>query len=572
MSTPGLFTRVQNRARDAPDAVALVRGHRGGPGITYGHLSQRVHAMTEALRAAGVRRGHKAVTMTRDPYDFVTVVYALLALGAVPVLVEPRLPRGHLHQCLGEVAPHVFVGEPLAHAGRRALGWGRGHVRVPLLTGGRLPGCGRPLTAVVPPGGGPFATAGEPPAEDLAMIAFTSGSTGVPKGAEYRYATLAAQVDALAPLLCGTAGGVLLSGFLPVVLLGPALGLTTLAPAVNHLAPARTRPERILRPLLTHRASVVAASPAVLRLLAGHCARQQVSLPSVERVVSFGAALRPGLAAALAQVLSPHAEVLSVYGATECLPVSAITAPEAQHLRATAAGPRPGTCLGRPVPGVHVRILDAGHEPDSDSAGVGEIAVAGPNVSPAYHARPGATAAAKSPAGCGLLHRTGDMGRLDASGRLWFHGRKAQRVTGDGFTLTTEDIEAATETVPGVRRTALVGVGPPGRQRAVLCAEPERPGGRRRRQELLRALRDALDRHPDGARVDAVLLHPGFPTDIRHNSKTDRARVAVWAARRLRRTRGGRAAGAAAGKEREAGEERAAGGERAAGRRTDEGR
>ncbi|WP_309505163.1 AMP-binding protein [Streptomyces sp. KM273126] len=532
MDSPGLYARMARLVEQRPRETALVRGRSDGSGhvISFAQLHEGCRRTAEAFHDAGLRRGHKAVTMTRDPYELLTLVYGLFAVGAVPVLVDPGLPRPQLRACLDEVAPEAFVGEPLAHLARRALGWARGHVRLPLVTGRAVPGLGRGLPVTVPDTDGPAWELEEPPPGDLAMIAFTSGSTGVPKGAEYHYSTLTGQLDALGPVLAPRPGDVLLAGFLPFVLLGPALGLTTLAPAVSHRAPASTPPERLLSPLLEHHASVVAASPAVLGLLAQHCVRRRLTLPSVDRVVSFGAPLRAGLADALHTVLRPDAEVLSVYGATECLPVSAISAPELRC--AAGAGGRPvraGTCLGHPLPAVQVRILDEDH------SGVGEIAVAGPNVSPAYHARPEATAAAKVQDPEVLLHRTGDLGRLDEDGRLWFHGRKSQQVTGAGFALPTEGVETTTDSTPGVRRTALVGVGAPGHQQAVLCVELERDGGDP--QDVLRELHLTLRRHPDGHHVGVVLVHPGFPTDIRHNSKINRERLAAWAAGRLKRVR-----------------------------------
>ncbi|GHI94686.1 AMP-binding protein [Streptomyces olivaceus] len=524
-----LHARLEQLAADRPHDTALVLGRRdrSGRAITFARLVAGCREAADAFERAGVRRGHKAVTMTGDPYHLFTTVHGLLAVGAVPVLVDPGLPRADLRQCLDEVAPEVFVGQPLAHLGRTALGWARGHVRTAVVTGATVPGLRRRLPvpgarrggapAGPPPVRGPFPHA---PDDGLALIAFTSGSTGVPKGAEYHHSTLLGQAETLARLV-GT-DGTLFAGFLPVVLLGPVLGHTTVAPAVNHRAPARTPSARLVRPLLENRTQVVVGSPAVLGLLAEHCARRRLVLSCVDRVVSFGAPLRAGLADALHAVLRPDAEVLSAYGATECLPVSAVSTTDAR-------APGAGTCVGRPLDGVAARILDAG--PD----GVGEIAVTGANVSPAYHARPEITAATKTATDRGVQHRTGDMGLIDGEGRIWFHGRRSHRVIGTDYVLTTEDVEAAADTLPGVRRTALVGVGAPGRQRAVLCVEltARGPG----RGAAVAAVRELLDRRPEGRHVAAVLVHPGFPTDIRHNSKINRDRLADWATRRLRRPR-----------------------------------
>ncbi|NEB62853.1 AMP-binding protein [Streptomyces diastaticus] len=522
-----LHARLEQLAAERPHDTALVLGRRDGPGraVTFARLVAGCREAAGAFERAGVRRGHKAVTMTGDPYHLFTTVHGLLAIGAVPVLVDPGLPRADLRQCLDEVAPEAFVGQPLAHLGRTALGWARGHVRTAVVTGAAVPGLRRRLPVPrarrgVEPSGPPTRNPRPPAPDDLALIAFTSGSTGVPKGAEYHHGTLAGQAETLARLV-GT-DGTLFAGFLPVVLLGPVLGHSTVAPAVNHRAPARTPPGRLVRPLLENRTDVVVGSPAVLGLLAEHCARRRLTLRRVDRVISFGAPLRAALADALHAVLRPDAEVLSAYGATECLPVSAVSTAE-------ASAPGPGTCVGRPLEGVVATILDAG--PD----GVGEIAVTGGNVSPAYHARPEVTAATKTVTDQGVQHRTGDMGTIDAEGRIWFHGRRSHRVLGTDHVLTTEDVEAAADTVPGVRRSALVGVGDPGRQRAVLCVElaARGPG----RPAVVAAVRELLDRRPDGRHVTAVLVHPGFPTDIRHNSKINRERLADWATRRLRRPR-----------------------------------
>jgi acyl-coenzyme A synthetase/AMP-(fatty) acid ligase len=127
----------------------------------------------------------------------------------------------------------------------------------------------------------------------------------------------------------------------------------------------------------------------------------------------------------------------------------------------------------------------------------------------------------------------GDLGRFDAQGRLWFCGRKSHRVRTELGGLYTEQVEPVFNVHPQVRRTALVGVGAPGRQHAVLCVELE-AGARSAGQERIEAeLLNLGGRHPHTARVQRLLFHPGFPVDIRHNAKIGRETLARWAAGRL---------------------------------------
>ncbi|MNT49459.1 peptide synthase [compost metagenome] len=121
----------------------------------------------------------------------------------------------------------------------------------------------------------------------------------------------------------------------------------------------------------------------------------------------------------------------------------------------------------------------------------------------------------------------GDVGYFDAQGRLWFCGRKTHRVETAHGPLYTEQVEPVFNTVAGVARTALVGVGAAGAQVPVLCVELQRG------QSDSPALREALHataaaRLPEMT-LEHVLMHPAFPVDIRHNAKIGREKLAVWA-------------------------------------------
>jgi acyl-CoA synthetase (AMP-forming)/AMP-acid ligase II len=241
------------------------------------------------------------------------------------------------------------------------------------------------------------------------------------------------------------------------------------------------------------------------------------------------------------ELLPEGARFWTPYGATECLPVAAIDGCELLSLRArTEAGA--GTCVGRPVPPNEVRIIriedDAILEwSDGLLAApgvVGEITVAGPSATDAYFNRDVQTRLAKIREGGRVVHRMGDLGYFDADGRLWFCGRKSQRVVVDAATtLCTEQVEPIFNAHPAVRRSALAGIGPrDGAQRPVLVYELEPGVDGRSRKRIPTELRAIAARHSHAARVVAFMRYPKpFPVDIRHNAKIGRETLAAWAAR-----------------------------------------
>ena len=279
-----------------------------------------------------------------------------------------------------------------------------------------------------------------------------------------------------------------------------------------------------------------------MRVLAGH----GEPLPTVRRVTSAGAPVPPEVVARMLALLPPDAQLWTPYGATECLPVAVIEGRELLALRErTEAGS--GTCVGRPVARNTVRIIriDDGAIADWSDAlqvapgQVGEITVAGPSATDAYFNRDAQTALAKirerlPDGGERIVHRMGDLGWFDADGRLWFCGRKSQRVVVDAVTtLCTEQVEPVFNAHPGVARTALVGTGAQGMQSPVLCVELNAGIGKREWPRIERELRHLGEGFVHTAKVDTFLRYPKpFPVDIRHNAKIGRETLARWAAAR----------------------------------------
>src|SRR5262245_34152306 len=346
----------------------------------------------------------------------------------------------------------------------------------------------------------------------------------------------AAQVECLKHVYAIEAGEVDLCTFPLFALFAPALGMTAVIPEMDATRPARVDPIKIIRAVEHFRVTNLFGSPALIDRVGRYGAVRGVKLPTLRRVISAGAPVPARVAESFANMLAPGVQVFTPYGATESLPVANVGSDtilrETRHLTEEGRG----VCVGRPVPGMDVRVIPISEDqiPVFDESTtlppgeVGEIAVSGPVVSAEYFGRPQATALAKMRDSAGRLwHRMGDLGYFDDSGRLWFCGRKAHRVVTPGATLFTDRVEPVFNNVPGILRTALVGVTRNGTTYPVLCYVLG--GADRPLAEVERDLRAVGLRYAHTRGIEVYLEYPrDFPVDVRHNSKIFREKLAKW--------------------------------------------
>lgn len=523
-------------------AVAVADGRGAFHELTAADLAARAHHAARALASVGVQQGTRVALMVTPSPAFFALTFALFRLGAVPVMVDPGMGIKNLGACLDEAAPEVFIGVPRAQLARMALRWASRSVRTVITVGTRPLWRGLSfdkLLAQTPQGDAPLA---QITADDLAAILFTSGSTGVPKGAEYTYGIFAAQVRLLRDTYGIEPGEVDLSTFPLFALFSPALGMASVVPEMDASRPGRANPARLFEAMERYRCTNVFANPALIDKLGRYGLQHRRNLPpSVRRVLSAGAPASVPALRRFAHLLPPGAQVHTPYGATEALPVASIGSDAILHETAALTDQGRGVCVGHPVPGVQVdiiRIDDGPLDAWSDDlrlppGQIGEIVVKGPIVTRRYFRRDEATRLAKLQDGDAVRHRMGDVGWIDDQGRLWMCGRKAHRVTtpqGDLFTLPCE---AVFNTHPKVFRTALVGVQRGGVTTPLLWVELEAPHRHTDPQDLFRELAALGAQHPHTQTIQTFLLHPGFPVDVRHNAKIFREALAREAQQRL---------------------------------------
>jgi len=524
--------------------TGIRKGYIDYHACSYRELDDLSDCWARGFKAIGIGRGVRAALMVPPGLDFFAVFFALFKAGAVPVLIDPGIGLKSLQTCLAEAAPEAFIGVTRAHAARALLRWAPASIRCKVTLGPRLGWGGHSKQQVLALGagnGGPVLADTGP--DEMAAILFTSGSTGIPKGVVYRHRHFVAQVEMLRQAFGIEPGDINLPTFPPFALFDPALGMTSVIPHMDPTRPARARPELLVQSIERFGVNTLFGSPALIRVLGDHAARNGLRLHGVKRVISAGAAVPTDVIRTLKAALPETARVFTPYVATECLPVSKISdeALSGDLEQRTRNGE--GICVGRPVAPNRVRIIAVTDEAiptfgpaECLTAGhTGEIVVHGPTATDSYWRRDKQTTLAKISSEDGSTwHRMGDVGYFDAEGRLWYCGRKSQRVRLDGETLFADQLEAIFNTHPDVLRSALVGVRRNDRTEAVLCIEARArlSSGQRTRigQELLAMARE----NPRTQAIRTVLFHPGFPVDIRHNAKIGREQLAAWAAEKRR--------------------------------------
>jgi olefin beta-lactone synthetase len=530
-----LFSRLHANAQDHPDKPALIYPAKGKwETLSYAQLLVLTDLFTSGLSACALTAGMRAAVMTPPSIEFFAFAFALLRLGIVPVIVDPAIGLKRLTTCFQETEPEVFIGNTLTHALRILFGWGRTTLKHHLtLEGIKRRGL---KSDALEPRLNP-AVPGAP-----AAIIFTSGSTGAPKGVLYSQENFSAQLDMFGQCFHITTDEIDLPAFPLYVIIDLLLGVTSVIPDVGFPVPRKTDPKKVLNAIETFKITNMFASPVVLELLSTFMVNQGATaatrfkrLSSLKRVITAGAPATIALQEKVRTILDDKTDLFGTYGATESLPVAIVESREIFAL-AIKAAEGAGVCLGRSIAGVTVRIIKITEAPidlwqeslSLDHNVVGEITVQSPATTRTYVQRQTENRLSKIKFGDEVIHRTGDLGYLDVEGRLWFCGRKSQRVETRYGTFFTEQIEGIFNTHPSVHRTALVGVD----QEPVLWVE-SKPGKLNEaliRQELLKL----AAHHPQAMNIKSLLFIGRFPTDIRHNSKIIREKLCLLAQKRLR--------------------------------------
>ena len=530
-------------AQQTPDEIAVQApaGKRKHGSIPYkpysfAQIDRWSNSLANLFVDKNITEGKRVLLMVRPGIDLILSVFALFKIGAIPVVIDPGMGVKHFLAAVRRTEPEALVGVPITGWIRRFYKKSFKKTQSVVIVNTRK--FQRELGAYRDR---PYETV-KRAANDLAAILFTSGSTGIPKGVRYEHGMFDAQVKMVKEQY-NIQPGERDMPMLPIfTLFNPALGVTTVVPDMEPNHPAEIRPRRILKAVLKHKINSSFGSPVIWEKLSRYAEKFDLQIPSMKRILIAGASASPELIRRLIKAF-PNAEIHTPYGATEVLPVSSITGKEILEDTWQQTEEGRGTCVGRLLPGVSAKIIAATDAPiasldqveELPQGSIGEIIVTGPTVTKAYDRQPEQTNTAKinesleENGKTTTWHRMGDLGYFDEQGRLWFCGRKVERVTLHDKTLYTDCVEGVVNTHPDVFRSALIRTGSNGDSTAAIVIEPIRgkfPKYKKNRTQFAEDIHKILQQKLPDTDIKSVHFRKRFPVDVRHNAKIHRLQLA----------------------------------------------
>ena len=429
---------LEQAVRRHPERTALVDGP-SGRSVTFAELARRVDQVAGWLDDRGVGQGDTVALWTPNTPPWVAVAWAAMRLGATVTGLNPAYTPGEAQALLGQAQPSVAFTQPHLVALARECG-----VATVLST---APADGATsLEEVLTREAGERVREVAAAPSTVALLPFSSGTTGLPKGVELTHANLVAALRQAARLMpLGPEDTTLaVAPFFHVLGAVVNLAVPLSAGATVVTVPA-FEPASFLDLLERHQVRFLAVPPPLAAFLAHHPLARSRDLSSLRTVAVGGAALAPAVHEALARRL-PDAVVGQGWGLTET--TACVCVPDR-----AAGGTRPGT-VGRPVPNTELRVVDPDTGQERGTGEIGELWVRGPQVMAGYRDRADETRAVLDDEG---WLRTGDLGQVEEDGTVVLLDRLKELIKVDAYQVAPAELEALLVEHPAINDAGVVG-------------------------------------------------------------------------------------------------------------------
>jgi long-chain acyl-CoA synthetase len=403
--------------------------------LSYAQLRDAAGRVTSLLSSLGISPADRVAVMLPNVPAFPIVFYGTLGAGAIAVPMNPLLKSREVAYYLGDSGAKILFAW---HAAAAEAAKGAAE------TGARVIEVSEPDLAALLAGLAPVPASTDQAGDDDAVILYTSGTTGRPKGAELTHAGLTRNAELTAATLLNAGPDDVVMGCLPLFhVFGLTCGLnaTIIGGGTLTLLP-RFDPGKALEIVGRDKVTIFEGVPTMYAAMLHHPARAQAEVSSLRTCISGGAAMPVEIMRGFEQTFG--CMILEGYGLSETSPVASFNHPGQVR--------KPGS-IGTPVEGVEMRVVDV--DGGELAAGViGEIAIRGHNVMKGYWGKPDATAEA-IPDG---WFRTGDLAKVDDDGYFYIVGRKKDLIIRGGYNVYPREIEEVMHEHPAVAEVAVVGI------------------------------------------------------------------------------------------------------------------
>lgn len=496
--------------------------------VTYKDLVGKINAVSGGLKNLGIGKGDRVIIFVPLSVEFYVTMFAVQRLGAIAVFLDSWARKDHLGVCAQVVGPKAMISFEKAFELCAAVPE-LANIQIKVVVGPHEKNYAADLESLLK-----SATIAEiEPVEssDTALITFTTGSSGVPKGANRTHRFLAAQHSALDKELPYNEEDRDLPVFPIFSLNNLAGGVTTILPAIDLAAPSDKDAAIIINQLFSANITCCTVSPSIFVNIAEHCRKNKITLSKLRRVVTGGAPVSKDNVRDFKAIASA-AEILVLYGSTEVEPIAHI---EAKEMLSDEAK-RQGVNVGRISEDLEYKFIKiwrknveltarGWQEWEVENGKPGELVVSGAHVCENYYNNVEAFKSTKIKEVNGKIwHRTGDVGVLDEQGRLWLVGRVHNTIVRANEYLFPVHAEILLKRLDFVRQAAFLGI-EDSRLGEKACAafslkEGFNPENVEQYAQDIKSL-FSENKIP----VDEVRLVSEIPMDPRHHSKVEYSKL-----------------------------------------------
>ncbi len=481
---PNLSLNLTRSAARRPDGVAI---RADDDELTFAGLDEASARAATALSERGVQPGDRVAIMLANVPAFAILYFAVLRAGAIAVPMNPLLKAREVEYYLTDSGARIILtGQASADevgAGAQAAG---GEVVVVGPNAAELTGS-EPMADVV-----------EREDDDTAVILYTSGTTGKPKGAELTHANLARNAEVTARTLVTLGDEDVVMGCLPLFhVFGQTCGLNAaVATGATLTLIARFDPAKALEVIQRDKVTVFEGVPTMYAAMLHLPERGDYDTSSLRTCISGGSAMPVEVMRRFEEALG--CIVLEGYGLSETSPVASFNHPGAER--------KPGS-IGTPIEGVELRLVDDEGAPVAPGES-GEIAVRGHNIMKGYWNRPDETAEATKDG----WFVTGDIGTVDEDGYYFIVDRKKDVIIRGGLNVYPREVEEVLFEHPAVAEAAVVGLAHDSMGEEIGAAVALKPGASATPEELREFVRTRLAAYKYPRKVWIVDTLPKGPT------------------------------------------------------------